>query len=69
VSSINDPEVRAFLELSEDPAELVSTATAIAARYMGAEIAEKFGKRNGVPGELVVRLRPTRVIANFDVTG
>jgi len=46
----------------------VRTATAIAARYMGQERAEEFGKRNGVPGELVVRLRPTKVIAAFEMT-
>jgi hypothetical protein len=28
-----------------------------------------FGKRNGVPGELVVRLRPTRIVAELDMTG
>jgi hypothetical protein len=48
---------------------LVRTATAIAARYMGAERAGESGQRNGVPGELVVRLRPVRVLANFDITG
>jgi hypothetical protein len=42
------------------------TATAIGARYRGEERAEE---RNGVPGELLVRLRPTRVVANFNVTG
>jgi PPOX class probable F420-dependent enzyme len=62
-------QVQGEAELSEDPAELVRTATAIAARYMGAERAEEFGKRNGVPGELVVRLRPVKVLANFDITG
>jgi len=31
--------------------------------------AEEFGKRNAVPGELVVRLRPVKVLANFDITG
>ncbi|MEV0434275.1 MULTISPECIES: PPOX class F420-dependent oxidoreductase [Nocardia] len=62
-------EVQGTVELSEDPAELVRTATAIAARYMGADRAEEFGKRNGVPGELVVRVRPTKVIAHFDMTG
>jgi PPOX class probable F420-dependent enzyme len=62
-------QVQGEAELSEDPAELVRTATAIAARYVGPERAEEFGKRNGVPGELVVRLRPVRVIADFDVTG
>lgn len=61
-------QVQGEAELSEDPAELVRTATSIAARYMGAGLAEQFGRRNGVPGELVVRLRPTRVVANFDVT-
>jgi PPOX class probable F420-dependent enzyme len=62
-------QVQAEAELSEDPEELVRTATAIGARYMGADRAEEFGRRNGVPGELVVRLRPVKVIANFDVTG
>ena len=61
-------QVQGEAELSEDPAELVRTATSIAARYMGAGLAEQFGRRNGVPGELVVRLRPTKVVANFDVT-
>ena len=62
-------QVQGEAELSEDPAELLRTATAIAARYMGAERSEEFGKRNGVPGELVVRLRPVKVLTTFDVTG
>jgi len=36
---------------------------------MGPERAKEFGKRNGVPGELVVRIRPTKVLATFDMTG
>jgi PPOX class probable F420-dependent enzyme len=60
-------QVQGEAELSEDPGELVRTATAIAARYVGAEQAETYGKRNGVPGELVVRLRPAKVIAVFDM--
>jgi PPOX class probable F420-dependent enzyme len=62
-------QVQGNAELSEDLGELVRTATAIAARYMGEDRAEDFGKRNGVPGELVVRLRPTKVIAALNVTG
>jgi PPOX class probable F420-dependent enzyme len=62
-------QVQGEVELSEDPAELLRTATAIAGRYMRAERAEEFGQRNAVPGELVVRLRPTRVVAAFDLTG
>lgn len=61
-------QVQGTVTLSEDPAELVRTATAIGARYMGADRAEEFGRRNGVPGELVVLLRPTRVVADLEVT-
>lgn len=49
--------------VSEDQAELVHWATAIGSRYMGEERAVEYGKRNGVPGEYVVRLKPGRTIA------
>jgi PPOX class probable F420-dependent enzyme len=62
-------QVQGEATVSTDPDELVRTATAIGGRYMGADRAEEFGKRNGVPGELVVRLRPTRIIAQLDMTG
>lgn len=62
-------QVQGDAELSEDPGELLRTATAIGARYMGPDQAEEFGKRNAVPGELVVRLRPTKVLADLNVTG
>jgi len=61
-------QVQGEAELSEDPGELLRIATMIAARYMGPERAEEFGKRNGVPGELIVRLRPTKVLATFNLT-
>jgi PPOX class probable F420-dependent enzyme len=53
--------------LSEDPAELRRWATAIGGRYMGADRAEQYGARNGVPGELLVRIAPSRVVAVRDV--
>jgi PPOX class probable F420-dependent enzyme len=62
-------QVQGEAELSEDPAELLRTATTIAARYMGAERAAEFGRRNAAPGELVVRLRPAKVLAVFNTTG
>ena len=62
-------QVQGTAEISEDIDELVRTATEIARRYMGPERAEEFGRRNGVPGELVVRIRPTKVIAAMDMTG
>jgi PPOX class probable F420-dependent enzyme len=60
-------QVQGTAELSEDPGELRRTATAIATRYVGPERAAEFGRRNGVAGELVVRLRPTKVVVNFDM--
>lgn len=62
-------QIQGVAELSEDPAELVRTATAIGARYMGPERGAEFGRRNAVPGELVVRIRPHKVLGDFDVSG
>jgi PPOX class probable F420-dependent enzyme len=59
--------VEGTAELTDDPDDLRTSASLIGARYMGAERAEEFGARNGVPGELVVRLRPERIVAAFDV--
>ncbi len=53
----------------EGAADLLLIATRIAARYVGADRADEFGRRNAVPGELVVRVAPTKVVAAFDVTG
>lgn len=61
-------QVQGEVTTSTDPDELLRTATALGARYMGADRAEEFGRRNGVPGELVVRLRPHKVIASLDMT-
>ena len=55
-------------ELSTDLAALRRFATAIGGRYMGADQAEGFGARNGVPGELLVRVHPTRVVARGAIT-
>lgn len=61
-------QVQGTAETTEDPDELLRSATAIGGRYMGADRAEEFGRRNGVPGELLVRLVPTKVIAQLDMT-
>lgn len=61
-------QVQGVAEISTDPGELLRTATALGGRYMGADRAEEFGRRNGVPGELLVRIRPTKVIAHLDMT-
>ncbi|MDT6982517.1 PPOX class F420-dependent oxidoreductase [Streptomyces lusitanus] len=53
--------------LSEDPGELRHWAARIGARYMGEDRAEEFGARNGVPGELLVRVRVDKVLAEKGV--
>jgi PPOX class probable F420-dependent enzyme len=59
--------IRGLVTLSADLEELLRLATAIGRRYMGAYRAAEFGRRNAVPGELPVRLRPERVIATADL--
>lgn len=51
----------------DDPTLLATWARRIAARYMGEEQAEAYGRRNSVPGELLVRLTPTKIIAQKGV--
>ena len=46
---------------STDMEDLLYWATRIAGRYMGADLAEAYGRRNAVAGELLVRITPTRV--------
>jgi PPOX class probable F420-dependent enzyme len=53
--------------VSTDPAELLAWATRIGGRYMGAERADDFGRRNSVAPEMVVRVTPARVVAKVDV--
>ncbi len=54
--------------VSENPAELLRAATRIGGRYMGADRAREFGRRNGVPGELLVKISPTHVVAREGIS-
>ena len=60
-------QIQGTASTSEDPDELLDNATRIGGRYMGADRAEEYGWRNGVPGELVVRITPTKVVKGFDI--
>ncbi|MGW3952844.1 PPOX class F420-dependent oxidoreductase [Streptomyces sp. NPDC004752] len=53
--------------LSEDLGEVRHWASRIGARYMGEDRAEEFGARNGVPGELLVRVVVDKVVAVRDM--
>ena len=60
-------QVEGTVSFSHDLEELLNWATRIGGRYMGEALAEAYGRRNGVPGELVVRLAPTRVRFEKDI--
>ncbi len=62
-------QVQGDATMTEDAADLLQIATRVAARYVGADRADEYGRRNAVPGELVVRVAPTKVIAAFNITG
>ena len=55
------------VDLSDDLDELRTVAGRIGARYMGADRAEEFARRNGVPGGLVVHLHPDKVTGAVDL--
>ena len=59
--------VTGIVETTTDPEELLHWATRIGGRYMGEHRDDEFGRRNGVQGELLVRVRPTKVTGHADV--
>ncbi|HEX5253598.1 MAG TPA: PPOX class F420-dependent oxidoreductase [Mycobacterium sp.] len=61
-------QVQGLATVSEDVQYALDIATRTGRRYMGADRADEFGRRNAVPGELVVRVRPTKVNAGFDIS-
>jgi PPOX class probable F420-dependent enzyme len=60
-------QVQGVASLSEDPDEVLDFAKRTGARYMGADRGDEFARRNAVPGEVVVRVRPTKVNSGFDI--
>jgi PPOX class probable F420-dependent enzyme len=59
--------VEGVAEISEDLVEVRRWASRLGGRYMGTDRAEEYGRRNGVAGELVVRVRPERVVSAADL--
>jgi hypothetical protein len=54
--------------LSEAPEAMLQWATVLGGRYMGADRAEELGRRNAVPGVLLVRVTPTHTTAIARIT-
>ncbi|MGI9607039.1 MAG: PPOX class F420-dependent oxidoreductase [Acidimicrobiales bacterium] len=72
--SVDDPHppysfvmIEGSVSLTADAPDLVAIAGEIGGRYMGAENAEAYGRRNGVPGEYVVRLSMDKVVSAKDL--
>jgi PPOX class probable F420-dependent enzyme len=59
--------VEGVVEISRDPDQLYEYARRIAARYMGPDRAEEYGRRNSAEGELLVRVKPTKIIGQKDM--
>jgi PPOX class probable F420-dependent enzyme len=54
--------------LTDNLDDVRAWATRIATRYMGRMRAKAYGERNSVPGELLVRVTPTRVVAQSGIS-
>jgi PPOX class probable F420-dependent enzyme len=74
VMCVDDPhppygfvQIQGRATTSDDLDEALDIATRTGARYMGADRAEEFGRRNAVPGEITVRVTPTKVVKAFDL--
>ena len=59
--------VEGVAEIIDDLVESKKWATRIGARYMGPDQAEAFGARNGVPGELLVRVKVNKIVAQKEL--
>jgi len=57
-------------EINQKPPrnEILKWATRIAERYMGKNNADSYGKRNSEEGELLVRIKPTRIVAEKNIS-
>jgi PPOX class probable F420-dependent enzyme len=59
--------IEGSVEIIRDLAQVREWAARIGGRYMGVERASTYGERNGVEGELLIRLRPDSVHSAADL--
>jgi PPOX class probable F420-dependent enzyme len=55
--------------ISNEPSEVYKWAKIIAARYMGYNKSEAYGRRNSAEGELLIKIKPIRVIGQKNIAG
>ena len=53
--------------INVEPNELFKWAKIIAARYMGNDKADEYGKRNSSEEELLIKIKPTKIIGQKDI--
>ena len=51
----------------DSPSESLPWSVRIGSRYMGEELGEEFGRRNAVPGELLIVAEITKVVAEANI--
>jgi PPOX class probable F420-dependent enzyme len=61
--------VEGVVEIDRAARDMLDWTTRLAGRYMGAELADGYGRRNAVPGEWLVRLKPARFVAQKEIAG
>jgi PPOX class probable F420-dependent enzyme len=59
--------VEGIARLTQNPPDMLAWTTRIAARYMGDDQAEAYGRRNADPSECLVRVAISRVLAEKDL--
>jgi PPOX class probable F420-dependent enzyme len=55
-------------ELTAEDPDLLYWATRIGGRYMGADRADEYGRRNTAEGELLVRVTPQKIVAYKNIS-
>lgn len=60
-------QIEGTATLTADSEALLYWATRIGGRYMGSALAEAYGQRNAVVGELLVRVTPTKITFEKDI--
>lgn len=69
VPPFNSVRLEGPVDLIDDLEQVRHWSTIIGGKYMGEDRAEEFGERNGVPGEMLCRMTPSKVSGLIDVAG
>ena len=60
--------VNGIAKIMTNSKDLLIWTTKIAERYMGKELSLDYGKRNAVEGELIIKVIPTKINGQKDIS-